>query len=295
MLTTTSKDGTPIPYCRTVSPTSSFTLALIIVHGTFEFTNSHPGLISFLSNHYTVITYNRRGRGDNPSYGENYSIATEVADLHAVITTTAARYIFGVGTGALICLQTAREYPDLLEKVILFEPVLYSPETAEKDLGFVKRCASEMQGGKLAAAMVTAMLGMRMWPNFLRLLPRCVLVWMMGRMMEKQEKEVEASALISTENKTGSDEKGGFSNIIVLQMYASTLGYHFQLVKEMARPVKEFSIITAEVLLLQREKSPAYLRECLPKLETVLDKVKSVELPKLRPGLFSFPLRSIFY
>lgn len=116
MLTTSSADGTTIAYDRTGSGT-----ALILVGGALCDRNSTQPLAEALAPAFTVISYDRRGRGGS---GENspYSVTREIEDLRAVITAvggTAA--VYGHSSGAaLVAAAAAAGLP--ITKVVLHEP-----------------------------------------------------------------------------------------------------------------------------------------------------------------------------
>jgi len=81
MDTVTSQDGTVIAYDRTGSGEP-----LILIGGAFSY-RRYPGqvkLAGLLAAHFTVYSYDRRGRGDSGDTGR-YAVEREIADLDAVI------------------------------------------------------------------------------------------------------------------------------------------------------------------------------------------------------------------
>ena len=116
-----SQDNTPIAYEITGSGR-----LLIIVTGAL---NTHnfgvPGeMVPFLQEHFTVLTYDRRGRGqsgDTPPY----SIEKEIQDLAALIDHHGGKaHLYGHSAGAALALFTAAEFPDKVLKVAAYEPPL---------------------------------------------------------------------------------------------------------------------------------------------------------------------------
>ena len=116
-----SKDNTPIAYETTGSGP-----LLIIVTGAL---NTHnfgvPGdMVPFLQEAFTVLTYDRRGRGqsgDTPPY----AIEKEVQDLETLIDLHGGKaYLYGHSAGAALALFTAAAHPDKVLKVAAYEPSL---------------------------------------------------------------------------------------------------------------------------------------------------------------------------
>lgn len=116
-----SKDNTPIAYETTGSGP-----LLIIVTGAL---NTHnfgvPGdLVPFLQEAFTVLTYDRRGRGQS---GDTlpYSIKKEIQDLQALIDHHGGKaFLYGHSAGAALVLFTAAESPEKVLKVAAYEPPL---------------------------------------------------------------------------------------------------------------------------------------------------------------------------
>jgi len=116
-----SKDGTPIAFEITGSGP-----LLIIVTGAL---NTHnfgvPGeMVPFLLEHFTVLTYDRRGRGqsgDTPPY----SIEKEIQDLNALIDHHGGKaFLYGHSAGAALAIFTADAHPAKVLKVAAYDPPL---------------------------------------------------------------------------------------------------------------------------------------------------------------------------
>ena len=109
-----SQDNTPIAYETTGSGP-----LLIVVTGAL---NTHnfgvPGeMVPFLQNAFTILTYDRRGRGQS---GDTlpYSIEKEIDDLAALIDEHGRKaFLYGHSAGAALALFTAAAYPDKVLKV----------------------------------------------------------------------------------------------------------------------------------------------------------------------------------
>ena len=114
---TFSKDGTPIAFDR-----SGKGPALILVDGALCYRASGPSgpLAARLSEHFTVITYDRRGRGDSGDTAP-YAVEREVEDIDALIREIGEPpFVYGVSSGAALALEAAnRGLP--IKKLALYE------------------------------------------------------------------------------------------------------------------------------------------------------------------------------
>src|SRR5215207_10261317 len=80
---------------------------LIMVVGAFNTRSTGEPLAASLASHFTVFTYDRRGRGDS---GDTipYAIEREVEDLGALIGEAGgAAAVFGFSSGAILALNAA--------------------------------------------------------------------------------------------------------------------------------------------------------------------------------------------
>ena len=126
MLNVTSKDGTIIAYNKVGSGSP-----VILVDGAFCSSSfgPMPKLTSLLSKHFTVINYDRRGRGesgDNPAY----AVEREIDDIKAllgVIGGSAA--LFGMSSGAALAIKAVIKGLNI-SKLALYEPPFVSIENS---------------------------------------------------------------------------------------------------------------------------------------------------------------------
>jgi pimeloyl-ACP methyl ester carboxylesterase len=81
-------------------------------------------MVPFLQEAFTVLTYDRRGRGqsgDTPPY----SIEKEIQDLAALIDSYGGKaHLYGHSAGAALALFTAAQFPEKVLKVAAYEPPL---------------------------------------------------------------------------------------------------------------------------------------------------------------------------
>ena len=249
-----SKDGTTIGYRQLGRGPG-----LVVLHGAMESAASHMQLAEALADSYTVYLPDRRGRGLSGPYGTPYGVREDVEDLDALLAKTGAHGVFGVSSGAIICLEAALTMP-AIHRAAIFEPPLMVDGPAPT--AWLTRFDREIAQGKVAAAMITGMKGAEMGPPMLNLIPR----WLLERM---------TTMMMASEDKKASGDD------VTMRMLAPTLHYDFQLVIEMAGPVERFRAVHAEVLLLGGSKSPAYLTRAVDALEKVVPHVRRVEFPGL--------------
>lgn len=97
-----SKDGTPIAYDRIGQGP-----AIILVDGALCDRSSGPNgpLAALLAEHFTVFTYDRRGRGESGDTAP-YAVEREIEDLNALIGEAGGSvYLFGISSGAALALE----------------------------------------------------------------------------------------------------------------------------------------------------------------------------------------------
>jgi pimeloyl-ACP methyl ester carboxylesterase len=113
----TSKDGTTIAFDRTGQGP-----AVIIVGGAMGY-RSFPGFVKLaglLAHDFTVINYDRRGRGDSDDT-KPYAVEREVEDLDAVIEASGgSACVWGMSSGGALALEAASGLD--IEKLALYEP-----------------------------------------------------------------------------------------------------------------------------------------------------------------------------
>jgi len=116
--TTTSRDGTNIAFTKRGSGPP-----LIIVDGAFCYRENGPSteLASRLAQHFTVFTYDRRGRGESGDTAP-YTVEREVDDLRAVAMEAGATpFVLGISSGAALTLQAVASGV-AVNKIALYEP-----------------------------------------------------------------------------------------------------------------------------------------------------------------------------
>lgn len=120
MSTVTSQDGTTIGYTRAGTGP-----ALIMIDAASGFRGFSPmtGLAKRLEPSFTVITYDRRGRGESGDAAP-YAVDREVEDLAALIDAAGgSACVYGFSSGALLGLYAASQGLPIT-KVAMLEPPL---------------------------------------------------------------------------------------------------------------------------------------------------------------------------
>src|ERR1700712_232207 len=97
MNTVTSKDGTKIAYDKKGQGP-----VLMLVLGALKKRGSVKKLAEQLADRFTVISYDRRGRGDSTDT-QPYSVAKEVEDIEAIIDELGgSACLYGHSSGAIL-------------------------------------------------------------------------------------------------------------------------------------------------------------------------------------------------
>jgi pimeloyl-ACP methyl ester carboxylesterase len=119
MDTVSSRDGTTIAFDEVGSGPP-----VILVGGAFQhraFDPSTADLAGRLSDRFTVLHYDRRGRGDSGDDG-SYAVEREIEDLDALITHAGgSAYLYGSSSGGNLALEAA-ERGLQVTKLALWEP-----------------------------------------------------------------------------------------------------------------------------------------------------------------------------
>jgi pimeloyl-ACP methyl ester carboxylesterase len=180
METVHSKDGTRIAIDRAGQGP-----ALVHVGGALNDRGSGAALAALLAPHHTVLTYDRRGRGDSGDTPP-YAVEREIEDLAAVIEAAGgSATVYGMSSGAVLALRAAaRGLP--ITRLALFEPP-FSPAHDDRltrarayHTDLTGLLADDRRGDALAlfmtgvgmpAEMVRQMRGAPMWPALEKLAP----------------------------------------------------------------------------------------------------------------------------
>jgi pimeloyl-ACP methyl ester carboxylesterase len=112
----TSRDGTRITFDKYGKGP-----ALILVGGALSDRAAGAELAQLLAPHFTVYSYDRRGRGDSTDT-QPYSVQREIEDLSALIDNAGGPvYVYGKSSGAGLALHAAAALGDKVKKLAIYE------------------------------------------------------------------------------------------------------------------------------------------------------------------------------
>jgi len=145
-----SSDGTVIAY-----DTAGSGPPLVLVDGALCTRTIGPGknLARQLCEHFTVYSYDRRGRGESGDT-EEYAVAREVEDLQAVIAKAGREvFLFGQSSGAVLALQAAALLPDVKRLAIYEAPFVVDGTRPPTGPEYYEGLTSMIAAGKPGAAV----------------------------------------------------------------------------------------------------------------------------------------------
>jgi len=111
-----SRDGTRIGYLSVGTGP-----AVLVIPGVLSMAADYAAFARALSEHFTVHTIERRGRGESGAQGDDYSIVKECEDVLALQAETGAALLVGHSYGGLVALEVARNNK-AFSKIAVYEP-----------------------------------------------------------------------------------------------------------------------------------------------------------------------------
>jgi len=238
MKTARSKDGTLIAFDRVGDGRP-----IILVDGALCYRASGPmgQLAGLLAQHFSVFTYDRRGRGDSGDTSP-YAIEREVDDIDALIREAGgSACLFGVSSGAALALEAANRGL-AVRKLALYEaPFIVDASRPPIPDDFLARLNGLVASGRRADAvrLFMKLVGV---PSVFITLMRFLPAW---------------SKLTSV---------------------AHTLPYDITLVKDHQRgeslPAGRWAHVTMPTLVMDGGKSPVWMRHGMKALGDVLPSAK---------------------
>lgn len=273
-----SKDGTTISYHHWGDGPG-----VVLVHGAMQSAQSFSKLSETLSTRFSVYVPDRRGRGLSGPAREDHDIERECEDIGALLQATGAECLFGLSSGAVICLQAARTLPSI-RKVALYEPPLPGgsgssgssggsparsrssagrwPAGRSRPVNWPARYRSELSARRMASAFVTVMHGTGTVSSTLSRLPRFAQVMLM-------------KIAIELDGLTAKAGRVTLKDLVPTMLVDMQVGFPGPISPAM------FQGMSADVLLLGGSQSPQYLKDSLSRLEASLPQATRKELSGL--------------
>jgi len=183
MNTVTTTDGTTIAYSRVGAGPAVVYVSPAFSHRAFD--PAMGQIAAALAPHFTVYTYDRRGRGESGDT-QPYAIEREIEDLAAVIAEAGgSASVYGHSSGAVLALDAAA-HGLAITKLALYEPPLIvddsRPPIAADFVAHLNELVANgqrgdavayfmMEGPGVPAEVITQMRGDPSWALFEALAP----------------------------------------------------------------------------------------------------------------------------
>lgn len=151
----TSRDGTIIAYDKKGQGP-----LLILVLGALNKRGSGKKLAELLADQFSVVCYDRRGRGDSTDV-RPYSIDKEVEDINTLIDELGgSACLYGHSSGAILALLAAKKLGQKITSLALYEvPYNYDPKAQQLAKVYrkkLKQLINEDKRGEAVALFVTS-------------------------------------------------------------------------------------------------------------------------------------------
>lgn len=170
-----SRDGTSIAYEQ-----SGHGPTVVLVDGAMghrEYLGGRP-LASELSTDFTVITYDRRGRGESADI-QPYSVEREIEDVDGLIDAIGSPiFLYGNSSGAVLAIKAAAKLGNKIAKLAIYEPPISMGADAKQEHSeFTEKMAELLTenkrdeavtfflAGMLPAEILAGMKGTREWAH----------------------------------------------------------------------------------------------------------------------------------
>jgi pimeloyl-ACP methyl ester carboxylesterase len=232
-----SKDGTTIAFDRTGQGPP-----VVLVDGALCSRNMGPSgpLATLLAEHFTVFTYDRRGRGDSGDKAP-YAVDREIEDLEALVGEAGgATAVWGVSSGAVLALEAASRLTGVTRLALYEAPFIVddSRPSTEEDW---RRISEAVAAGRRGDAVKFFLKSVGL-PGFVIALMQFLPVWSK------------------------------------LKAVAHTLPYDGAIVRENQKgrplPAGRWASVTIPTLVMEGGKSPHWIRHANRSLANILPNAK---------------------
>ena len=167
-----SRDGTSIAFDRLGNGP-----ALLLVDGAGCYRGFGPtgDLAKLLATHFTVFTYDRRGRGESGDTAP-YAVAREVEDIEALLTEAGGTaFVWGMSSGGLLALEAARRLAGIA-KLALYEAPLIVDDTHDSNASLWMRIEEAVAANRPDDAVKSFLASVDV-PRFVIAVMRLLPVW----------------------------------------------------------------------------------------------------------------------
>jgi pimeloyl-ACP methyl ester carboxylesterase len=130
-----SKDGTVIAFDRIGGGSP-----VILVDGALCYRALGPSrpLAKLLAQHFTVFTYDRRGRGDSGDTAP-YAVEREIEDIEALVNEAGgAAFIWGISSGAVLALEATNRITGIKKVAVYEAPFIVDDSHPATEDGWVR-------------------------------------------------------------------------------------------------------------------------------------------------------------
>ncbi|GHA24220.1 alpha/beta hydrolase [Streptomyces spiroverticillatus] len=143
-----SRDGTPLAYERTGEGPP-----LILVGGAFSTGTAEGPLAGLLAERFSVVTYDRRGRGDSGDTAP-YTVAREVEDLAALVEEVGgSACLYGMSSGGALVLRAVAAGLSVPRLGVYEPPFTVLEETRAEKAAYTRRLNALLDEGDRGAAV----------------------------------------------------------------------------------------------------------------------------------------------
>lgn len=202
-----SRDGTTIAYDK-----KGRGPLLILVLGALNRRSQGKKLTELLADRFTVVSYDRRGRGDSTDT-QPYSTDKEVEDIEALVDSHDGKaFLYGHSSGCVLALMAATQLGKKIEALALYELPYNNDPSAHKDSRIYQEklaqlLADDRRGDAVALFVksvgvtdkqIAAMKRLPMWKGLTAMAPTLVYdtIELMRQYSSLDTKNIHAKALI---------------------------------------------------------------------------------------------------
>ncbi len=130
MPTVTSKDGTRIAFDQAGSGPALILVAGATMYRAFD--QGAPRLMALLAPPFTVINYDRRGRGESGDTPP-FAVEREIEDIEALIDHAGgSAFVYGISSGAALAMEAAIALGPKIKKLAMYEAPYNADATARQ-------------------------------------------------------------------------------------------------------------------------------------------------------------------